>query len=74
MAYLKITSMGSPDLRLEGKADALLAISLAIMRGNVQLEGTHHMMMIIIILGASSIIEGMTGTMAKEKQSKELQI
>ena len=35
MAYLKITSMGSPDLRVEGKADALLAISSAIMRRNV---------------------------------------
>jgi len=66
--------MECPDLRVEGRADALLEISLAIMRETVQLEGTHHMMMITIILGASSMIEGMTGTMAKEKQSKELQV
>jgi hypothetical protein len=35
MAYLKITSMGSPDLRVEGKADALVVISSAIMRRSV---------------------------------------
>ena len=32
MAYLKITSMGSPDLWVEEKADALIVISSAIMR------------------------------------------
>ena len=32
MAYLKITSLGSLNLRVEGKADALVAISSAIMR------------------------------------------
>ena len=42
MAYLEITLMGIPDLRVEGKTDALLAISLAIMRGGVWIEGTHH--------------------------------
>jgi len=31
MAYLKIISLGSLDLRVEGKADALVAISSAIM-------------------------------------------
>ena len=31
MAYLKITSLGSSDLRVEGKADALVAISSTIM-------------------------------------------
>jgi len=35
MAYLKITSMGSPDLREEGKANALVVISLAIMQGHI---------------------------------------
>ena len=35
MAYLKITSLGSLDLRVERKADALVAISLAIMRRSV---------------------------------------
>ena len=53
----------------EGKADALLAISSVTMQGSVQIEGTHHMIMIMIIPGATStkMIEGMTGTMAKEK-------
>ena len=31
VADLKVTSMESPDLRAEGRADAFLAISLAIM-------------------------------------------
>jgi len=35
MAYLKIPKLGSPDQRVEGKIDALLAISLAIMRRSV---------------------------------------
>ena len=35
MAYLKITSLGSPDLRVEGKENALVAISSAIMRRSV---------------------------------------
>ena len=35
MAYLKITSIGSLDLRVEGKADALHAISSTIMRRSV---------------------------------------
>ena len=35
MAYLEITSMGSPDLGVEGKADALVVISSAIMRRSV---------------------------------------
>ena len=40
MAYLNITSMGSPDLRVEGKADALVVISSAIMRRSVQMAKT----------------------------------
>ena len=32
MVYLKITSLGSLDLSVEEKADALVAISLAIMK------------------------------------------
>jgi len=36
IAYLQITSMGSPDLRVKGKVDALFAISLAIMRRSVR--------------------------------------
>jgi len=35
--------MENPDLRVEGRGDALLAISLAIMRGNVKIRGdTSH--------------------------------
>ena len=33
---LKVTSMGSPDLRVDGKADTLGAISSAIMRRSVR--------------------------------------
>jgi len=36
VAYLKVTSMGSPDLRVEGKAYAFLTLNLAIMRGSDQ--------------------------------------
>ena len=67
MAYLKITSMGSSDLRVEGTMDALLAMSLPIMRRSVRIEGTHYLMMMTIIPWASSMVEGTTGTMAKEK-------
>ena len=35
MAYLKITSMGSLDIRVEGKEDSLLGISSAIMQRSV---------------------------------------
>ena len=54
VAYLQVTSMGSLDLRVEGKEGALLAISFSIMRRSVQIEGTHHLMMTTIIRGASS--------------------
>jgi len=70
VAYLQVTSMGSLDLRMEGKVDSLLAISLAIMRRSDRIEGTHHLMMITIIPRASSMIEGMIGTMAKGKGMK----
>ena len=59
--------MGSLDLRVEGKEDYLLVISLAIMRGSVLIEGEHQLMMITIILGAYPMIKGMTGTTEKEK-------
>ena len=61
MAYLKITSLGSPDLRVEGKADALVAIRRAIMRRSVREADTHLLMKITIIPGTSSMIKGMTG-------------
>jgi len=61
MAYLKITSLGSPDLRVEGKADALVAISLAIMQRSVRMAKTHLLMKITIIPETSSMIKGMTG-------------
>ena len=53
--------MESLDSKEEGKADALLATNLATMQGSVRIEGAHHMMMITIIPGATSItmIEGM---------------
>ena len=71
VAYLKVTSMERSDLTVEGRADALLAISLDTMQGSVQIEGTHHMMIITIIPGATSI-EGMTGTMAMEKGMQDI--
>ena len=54
---------------MEGREDALFAISLATMQGSVQIEGTHRTMMITIIPGATSTttIKGMEGPMAKEK-------
>ena len=61
MAHLKITSLGSLDLRVEGKADALVAISLAIMQWSVRIAETHLLMKITIIPGTSSMIKGMTG-------------
>ena len=69
MQGLKVVSMESLDLRVEVKAEDLFAISLVIMQGSVQIEGTHYMMMITIIPGATSMtmIEGMTSTIAKEK-------
>ena len=60
MAYLKITSLGSSDLRVEGKANALVAINSDIMRRSVLMEGTHLLMKTTIIPGTSSMIEGMT--------------
>lgn len=59
MAYLHITSMGSPGLRVKRKVDALLTISLSIMRRSVQMVGTHLLMKITIIPMTSSMIEGM---------------
>ena len=80
MAYLKITSMGSPDLREEGKENALSIITLAIMRRSVRMVGTHHLMMITIIPGTSSMIRGMTGNAGHQendqpfRESKEPQV
>jgi len=59
MAYLKITSLGSSDLRVEGKADALVAISSATMQKSVRMVETHLLMKITIIPGTSSMIKGM---------------
>lgn len=61
MQGLKDFPMESMDLREEGREDALFATSLATMQGSVQIRGTHHMMMITIILVKTSIttIKGM---------------
>ncbi len=74
MQGLKVISMESLDLREEEREDALFAISLATMQGSVQIEGTHHMMMIIIIPGATSTttIKGMASPMAKEKGMRDI--
>ena len=74
MQGLKVISMESFDLRKEGRAGALFAISLATMQGSVQIEGTHSMMMITIIPGATSTttIKGMAGPMAKEKGMRDI--
>jgi len=62
--------MESLDLRVEGRAGDLFVISLATMQGSVEIEGTHHMMMITTIPGETSTttIKGMAGSMAKEVQ------
>jgi len=72
MQGLKVISMEILDLREEGRADALFAISLATVQGSVQIEGTHRMMMITIIPRAASTtsIKGMAGPMAREKEFK----
>ena len=80
MAHLKITSLGSSDLRVEGKADALVAISSAIMRRSVRMAKTHLLMKITIIPRTSSMIKGMTGNASHQgngrlfKESKEPRI
>lgn len=74
MHSLKVISMESLDLREEGRAGALFAISLATMQGSVQIEGTHCMMMITIIVGATSTttIKGMESPMEKEKGMQDI--
>ena len=74
MQGLKVISMESLDLSEEGRAGALFAISLATMQGSVQIEGTHPMMMITIIPGATSttMIKGMEGPMTKEKGMRDI--
>ena len=74
MQGLKVISIESLDLREEGRACALFAISLATMQRSFQIEGTHHMMMITIIPGATSTktIKGMAGPMAKEKGMRDI--
>jgi len=69
MAYLKITSMGSTDIRVEGKANALFVISSTIMRRSVRMAGTHHLMKKTMIPGTSSMIEGMTGNAGHQGNS-----
>jgi len=66
MAYLKITSMGSSNLREEGKAYALVEISSATMRRSVRMARKHHLMIITIIQGTSSMIRGMKVQVIKE--------
>ena len=68
MQGLKVISIESLDLREEGRAGSFFEISLATMQGSVQIEGTHRMMMITIILGATSTttIKRMAGPLAKE--------
>jgi len=51
MAHLKITSLGSLDLRVEGKVDGLVAISSAVMRRSVRMEDTNLLMKITTIPG-----------------------
>ena len=66
---LKAISKESPDRR----EDALFGINLATMRGSVQIERTHHMMMNKITPGAApTTIEGMAGSMAKERGMREI--
>ena len=74
MQGLKVISMESLDLRVERRASALFAISLATMQGSAQIEGTHHMMMITIISGATSTttIKVMAGLLAKEKGMRDI--
>lgn len=73
MAQPKITSLGSSDLRVEGKADALVAIRSATM----QRAETHLLMKITIIPGTSSMIRGMISNAGHQgngrlfKESKE---
>ncbi len=76
MAYLKITSL---EDRISGWKERQITSS-AIMHRSVQIAGTHHLMMITIIPGTSSMIEGMTGNAGHQgnsrlfKESKEPQV
>ena len=74
MHGLKVISMESLDRSEEGRVDSLFAISLAAMQGSVQIEGTHRVMRITIILGETSTttIKGMAGPMAKEKGMRDI--
>jgi len=79
IAYLKITSLGSSYLRVEGKADALVAISSAIMRRSLRMAKTHPLMKITIVPRTYSMIKRMTGNTIHQgngqlfKESKEPQ-
>jgi len=53
---------------MEGREDALFVTSLVTMLGNVQIEGTHLMMMITIIPGATTTIKEMAGSKKREKE------
>ena len=64
---LTVTSKEKSNQRVEGMEDALFAIILATMQGSVQIERTHHMMMIKITPGATpTTIRGMEGSMKEE--------
>jgi len=57
MAYLKITSLEDQILGWKERQ----ITSSVIMQTSVRMVGTHHLMMITIIPGTSSMIKGMTG-------------
>src|ERR1700686_5117690 len=56
MAYLKITSLAD---QISGWKERRITSS-TIMRRSVRMSGRHHLMMITIILGTSSMIKVMT--------------
>ena len=63
IAYLKITSL---EDQISGWKERQITSS-AIMRRSVQTVGTHHLMMITIIPGTSSMIRGMTGNAGHQR-------
>lgn len=74
MQVQRIKAKEDRDSKMEGREDAFFAISLATMQGSVQIEGTHHMMMITIIPGATSTktIKGIAGLMVREKGMQDI--
>ena len=63
------------DSKMEGREDALFAISLATMKGSFLIEGIHLEMMTIITTSgeaSTTMIKGMAGPMAKEKGMRDI--